>query len=180
MLIDLTRIANSEEKIIQTEVPYEPESFSSGLGTFPIISKTPVFLTIKNKGNQELQITGKMSFQAVIPCSRCLTDVTTEIDLDFERNADMKLSASDKIEELDEQNFIDGYNLDVDKLVYGEILMNWPVKVLCKEDCKGLCNTCGANLNLQTCGCDSTDLDPRMARIRDIFTMEVPFSQSEN
>lgn len=180
MLIDLTRIANSEEKIIQTEVPYEPESFSSGLGAFPIISKTPVFLTIKNKGNQELQITGKMSFQAVIPCSRCLTDVTTEIDLDFERNADMKLSASGKIEELDEQNFIDGYNLDVDKLVYGEILMNWPVKVLCKEDCKGLCNTCGANLNLQTCGCDSTDLDPRMARIRDIFTMEVPFSQSEN
>lgn len=180
MLIDLTRIASSEEKIIQTEVPYEPESFSSGLGTFPIISKTPVSLTIKNKGNQELQITGKMSFQAVIPCSRCLTDVTTEIDLDFERNADMKLSASDKIEELDEQNFIDGYNLDVDKLVYGEILMNWPVKVLCKEDCKGLCNTCGANLNLQTCGCDSTDLDPRMARIRDIFIMEVPFSQSEN
>lgn len=180
MLIDLTRIANSEEKIIQTEVPYEPESFSSGLGTFPIISKTPVSLTIKNKGNQELQITGKMSFQAVIPCSRCLTDVTTEIDLDFERNADMKLSASDKIEELDEQNFIDGYNLDVDKLVYGEILINWPVKVLCKENCKGLCNTCGANLNLQTCGCDSIDLDPRMARIRDIFTMEVPFSQSEN
>ena len=55
MLIDLTRIANSEEKIIQTEVPYEPEVFSSALGEFPIISKTPVSLTIQNKGNQELQ-----------------------------------------------------------------------------------------------------------------------------
>jgi len=170
MLIDLTRIANSEEKIIQTEVPYEPEIFSSGLGEFPILSRTPVFLKIRNKGNQELQITGKMSFQTVIPCSRCLTDVTSKICLDFERNVDMKLSASEKMEELDEQNFIDGYNLDVDKLVYGEILINWPVKVLCKEDCKGLCNTCGANLNLQTCDCDSTDLDPRMAKIRDIFS----------
>lgn len=180
MLIDLTRIANSEEKIIQTEVPYEPECFSSGLGEFPIISKTPVFLTIKNKGNQELQIAGKMSFKAVIPCSRCLADVETEIVLDFEREVDMKLGASEKIEELDEQSFIDGYSLDVDKLVYGEILINWPVKVLCREDCKGLCNTCGVNLNLQTCDCDSTDLDPRMAKIRDIFAMGVPFSQSEN
>ena len=52
----------------------------------------------------------------------------------------------------------------------GEILMNWPMQVLCKEDCKGLCPSCGANLNLTTCDCDSTDLDPRMAKIRDVFS----------
>ncbi len=180
MLIDLTRIANSEEKIIQIEVPYEPETFSSGLGEFPIQSKTPVSIQIRNKGNQELQIKGKMSLQTTIPCSRCLTYVATELHLDFEREADMKLGQSENAEELDEQNYIDGYNLDVDKLIYSELLMNWPVKVLCKEDCKGLCNTCGANLNFQTCECESTDLDPRMARIRDIFSRAVPFPQSEN
>ncbi len=170
MLIDLTRVSKNEEKIIQTEVPYEADSFVSALGKFPIISKTPVSLTIKNKGNQELHIAGKMSLMAVIPCSRCLEDVKTELHLDFEKDVDMKLSASEKIEELDEQNYIDGYNLDVDKLVYGELIVNWPMKILCKEDCKGICSTCGANLNLQTCDCDSTDLDPRMAKIRDIFS----------
>lgn len=170
MLIDLTRIAKSEEKIIQTEVPYEQEVFSSALGEFPIISKTPVSLKISNRGNQELQIAGKMLLTASIPCGRCLEEVPVEIVLDFEKNVDMKCSTSEKTEELDEENYIDGYNLDVDKLVYGEIIVNWPMKVLCKEDCKGICSTCGVNLNLETCDCDSTDSDPRMAKIRDIFS----------
>lgn len=169
MLIDLARIANSGEKIIQIEVPYEPEVFSTALGEFPLMNKTPISLTIQNKGNQELKIAGKMSFEAVIPCSRCLTDVLTEIVLDFVKDVDMKVHASEKIEELDEQSFMDGYSLDVDALVYGEMLVNWPVKVLCREECKGICSTCGADLNLGTCGCDSTDFDPRMAKIRDIF-----------
>ena len=62
-----------------------------------------------------------------------------------------------------------GYDLDVDELVYSEILVNWPLRVLCKEDCKGICSICGKNLNHGTCDCDHTDLDPRMAQIRDIF-----------
>ena len=57
----------------------------------------------------------------------------------------------------------------MDKLVCSEILVSWPSKVLCKEDCKGLCNTCGTNLNLKTCDCEPTDLDPRMAQIQEIF-----------
>lgn len=170
MLVDLTNIADSEEKIIHVEVPYGADVFSSALGEFPIMGKTPVSLEIRNKGNRKLQIAGKMSFEASIPCSRCLEDVQARIDLDFEESADMKLGASEKIEELDEQNFIDGYHLDVDKLVHGEILINWPTKVLCKADCKGICSTCGINLNLRSCDCDSTDLDPRMAQIRDIFS----------
>ncbi len=170
MLIDLTRIADSDGKKMQIEIPYEPDSFSSALGKFPIISKTPVSLEIINKGNQELQITGEMSLTAVIPCSRCLTDVSVPLTVSFEKKADLKLGEDAPAEQLDEQNYLDGYNLDVDKLVYGEILINWPMKVLCREDCKGLCSRCGVNLNLETCGCDSTDLDPRMAKIRDIFS----------
>ena len=88
MLIDLTNIANSEEKIIHAEVPYKPEVFSSALGEFPIMGKTPVSLEIRNKGNRKLQIAGKMSFEAVIPCSRCLEDVSVRIDMDFEKSVD--------------------------------------------------------------------------------------------
>lgn len=170
MLIDLAHVLTNEGKVIQKEVVYAPDTFSDGTTEFPIISKTPVSLTIKNKGNQELQIAGKINFTVLIPCGRCLEDVKNDIELEFEKEDDMKLSISEKIEALDEQNYIDGYNLDVDKLVYGELLVNWPMKVLCGETCKGLCGTCGVNLNLQTCDCDSTDLDPRMAKIRDIFS----------
>ena len=74
-----------------------------------------------------------------------------------------------KVVELDEKNYIDGYNLDVDKLLYNEILIGWPMKILCSETCKGICNTCGQNLNKGTCNCEDTSLDPRMSVIRDVF-----------
>lgn len=53
--------------------------------------------------------------------------------------------------------------------LHNEVLINWPMRVLCKEDCKGICSRCGANLNQGSCDCDTADLDPRMAVISDIF-----------
>ena len=72
-------------------------------------------------------------------------------------------------EGFDESDCIDGYNLDVDKMLYSEMLIGWPTKVLCKEDCKGICNVCGQNLNEGTCDCEDTGLDPRMSVVRDLF-----------
>ena len=68
-----------------------------------------------------------------------------------------------------EQSFMDGWQLDVEAFVYDEILVNWPAKILCKEDCKGICPVCGQNRNLKECGCDTFVPDPRMAAIQDIF-----------
>ena len=59
--------------------------------------------------------------------------------------------------------------LDVDKMLYLEIMLNIPGKVLCREDCKGICTVCGCNLNDGECGCDRFVPDPRMSAINDIF-----------
>ena len=72
-------------------------------------------------------------------------------------------------EELDETNYIDGYELDVEQLLCNEVLIGWPTKILCSNDCKGICNVCGQNLNQGACGCEDTSLDPRMSVIRDVF-----------
>ncbi len=72
-------------------------------------------------------------------------------------------------EEMEDIDYLIGFDLDVDKLIYGEILVNWPMKVLCKEDCKGICKVCGMNLNKGNCDCQRTELDPRMAAIQDVF-----------
>ena len=58
---------------------------------------------------------------------RCLDDVKREFVLDCAKHVDVGLSDAELTEELDESNFIDGYHLDVDKLLYGEILSDWPV-----------------------------------------------------
>lgn len=169
-MIDLKKVLNCDGKEIHTEEKIGFETFVSRLGEFPITGSTPVSLTIKNKGNQELQLIGMVTLHVLIPCSRCLEDVDTEFVLEFNKEIDMKMDDNERQKAFDEHSYIEGYNLDVDKLVYGEILVNWPVKVLCKEDCKGICSVCGTNLNLATCSCETTDLDPRMAKIRDIFS----------
>ena len=82
----------------------------------------------------------------------------------------MKLTDEDRIHDLDENSYLTGMDLDVDRLVYLEVLMSWPLKVLCKEDCKGLCSQCGKNLNFGPCDCVEEPKDPRMAAISDIFS----------
>ena len=66
-------------------------------------------------------------------------------------------------------NLVEENALLLDDLIVNEVLMNWPVKVLCKEDCKGICPVCGANRNEKDCGCDTVVLDPRMQQFQDVF-----------
>lgn len=170
MLIDLNEVLKSDGKVMELEASLGMEEFSFAGGSFPIISKEPVSMRIINNGSRKLQITGSTEVMLRIPCDRCLEDVEVGLKLHFEKDVDMNQSDEDRRRALDEQNYIEGYNLDVDKLVYSEMLVSWPSKVLCKEDCKGVCSTCGTNLNLGNCDCRPTDLDPRMAKIQEVFS----------
>ncbi len=169
MLFDLNEVLRIDGKVKRFDAELGFDTYVSAQGKVPIVDSTPISLVIRNKGNKELQIKGSAKIVLRIPCDRCLEDVDTELELDFEKEVDFKDSATDRVKALDEQIFIEGYNLDVDELVCSEITVSWPSKVLCKEDCKGLCPTCGTNLNLKTCNCEPTDLDPRMAQIQEIF-----------
>ena len=89
----------------------------------------------------------KVSTELILPCSRCLE--LFNYPLEFEVNE--KLSTVDA--EDDEISVIEGDNINVTEILENSIIMTLPTKILCKEDCKGLCPNCGANLNEQDCGC---------------------------
>ena len=169
MQIALNDVLKDDGKILRCDVELGLDTFSTKLGRYPITRQTPVSLVLTNKGRRNLLIQGKAELTVRIPCGRCLTDVPVPFVLDFEREVDMNLTEEERKKALDECAYIHGYDLDVDELVYSEILVNWPLRVLCNEDCKGICSICGKNLNHGTCDCDHTDFDPRMAQIRDIF-----------
>lgn len=170
MLLDLTEVLSQDGKILEKTVLLEMDAFQIRTGRFPLIRKSPLKLEIVNTGNRVLEIAGYVKLTAVIPCARCLSPVEQDFVLDIQRQVDMKLSAREREEILEESNFIEGNSLDPEILVCNELLIQWPIRVLCKEDCKGICSRCGANLNIQDCGCDTTELDPRMAVISDIFS----------
>ncbi|MCD7905534.1 MAG: DUF177 domain-containing protein [Clostridiales bacterium] len=56
--------------------------------------------------------------------------------------------------------------MDLEPLVYAELLLNFPMKNLCREDCKGLCIKCGHNLNEGDCGCDRFIGNPEFEKLK--------------
>lgn len=170
MRIDLTEILNQEGNTAEYSVPLELESFKTKLGSFSIVEKSPVSVCVVHTGNQVLEISAVCDTVIEIPCARCLETVKTSFHLQGELKADMKLSQEELENTLDEGGCIQDRKLDVDLLMHSEILTNWPMQVLCSEDCKGICPNCGANRNRISCDCDTAVPDSRMAAIRDIFS----------
>ena len=165
MHIQLSDSLSHEQETREYTAELEADAFDLGTARYPLVRKEPVKVRISNTGEKKLLIEAEASFDLVIPCDRCLEDVTVPFSYEISRTADFNEGA----EESEEQAYLAGYDLDVDTLVRDELFVHMPMKVLCREDCKGICNRCGANLNHETCGCDVTELDPRMAVIRDIF-----------
>lgn len=169
MQIHLSDITSSEGKCVRISAEFEMEDITFQLGSFPVLAKQPVELTITNTGNKVLELLADTVVTVGVPCDRCLTETPVSIPLQIKRKLDMKLTDEDRVNDLDESSYLTGMDLDVDQLVYLEVVMNWPLKVLCKEDCKGICSQCGKNLNDGPCGCEEEPGDVRMAAIRDIF-----------
>jgi uncharacterized protein len=170
MLLDLSKLLLEDGKVLETGVELEMQEFSTKMGTFPVSRKGPLALTVVHTGNRVLEITGETEMAFRIPCARCLTPVEYPIALHVERTVDMNLTEAEREEKEEETNFVAGEMLDPEILVRNELLINWPVRVLCREDCKGICSRCGANLNQGSCDCEAEPSDPRMAVIRDIFS----------
>lgn len=179
MKLNLTEVLLEEGTRLEKEVPVNLESLEFSFGSFPVKEKSPVKISVYQDEKRILNIHGEASLTVVIPCDRCLNPVDVPLDLRFDEkvnlsdespeNGETEEDADFEDDSFDKDYLIQGYNLDVDKLISGEALCSWPSRVLCREDCKGLCPVCGHNLNEGECGCDRSQLDPRMANVLDVF-----------
>lgn len=96
-------------------------------------------------------------------CSSCLTTVTQNFDFEVVENFA-------KIEYDEEIKILDGYEIDTDEQVYQNLIMNLPLKIVCSDDCKGLCSKCGVNLNNSTCDCESKgEINPKFEKLLSFF-----------
>ncbi|MBQ3665475.1 MAG: DUF177 domain-containing protein [Lachnospiraceae bacterium] len=169
MLIELSDILSVKDKELDVQADIEMERFTSKMGDYAIADRSPLNIHLKNMGKKKFSMKFLIDLSLIIPCDRCLTDVKYDMNIEVHKEIDMNESDTDGVDIEDEYFYISDHKLDIEAFVYNEILINLPMKVLCSENCKGICNRCGANLNSQTCDCDTTELDPRMSKIRDIF-----------
>jgi len=123
------------------------------------------------RAGQELFFQGHIDGSVVGHCARCLEEYTFDLGKDFfivlvpksDLPADVELSD----DELD-LSFYDGDHIDLSPLVREQIILALPTRPLCRDDCKGLCSTCGANLNTQACACTTSGGDSRLAVLRNL------------
>ncbi len=169
MLINLSEVLTLEGKTEELSVPLEMECFSGRLGDFAVTEKTPIAFTLANAGTGKAKAEGSVRVSLAAACDRCLTQVPVHLEIAFERILTAPDVVAEDEEEAENRQLMDGWQLDAEALVYQEILGSWPMKILCREDCKGTCPVCGQNRNIRECGCDTFVPDPRMAVIGDIF-----------
>ena len=169
MLIDVSKIIAKPDGSYNEQLECDMTCFSYCGESYEMSACTPIGVKITSKGNRKALISLRTTISLFIPCDRCLTYVEHSFDIDYSREIDFNENSSDRIDNMDELNFINGTEFDVNQLICDEIIIDFPLQVLCDEDCKGLCKVCGVNLNNTTCDCDRADKDIRMSVISDIF-----------
>ncbi len=122
----------------------------------------PVFVTgeVCNVGGcLELSLGGTAKLETV--CDRCAEQYTAEIPFTaFE--VIKKETPGESAENSDEDViWLSGNSISLGEIVYGALVLHLPAKMLCREDCKGVCPVCGRNRNTDECSCEAETTDPR-------------------
>jgi len=121
----------------------------------------------------QTDVEGTIGAQLEIDCTRCLQKIDKDLEFAFEaafvtpENFTEAKEAELSTKDLD-VSVIEGNEIDLTELVREQILLNLPEQVFCREDCKGLCEKCGANRNLIDCNCKEKEIDPRWAALKNL------------
>ena len=118
--------------------------------------------SITNVGGA-LLVSGTVKGQVTTACARCLEDATFDVEGEIEGYflIEGEGEAPDDMEEDEFDVLPEDNKLDLEPLILAAVYVELPLSPLCREDCKGICPTCGANLNEGPCDCvpDASDED---------------------
>ncbi len=122
---------------------------------------------------KKVLVEGSIKVDTSFQCGRCLNDFSCPLNLTFreEYNPVEEISKEDAHELTDAEmglGFYQNDEIDLAELVEEQILLEVPMKPLCKEDCAGICSTCGQNINVKICECKTEETDPRLASLQEL------------
>ena len=163
--VDIDDIDPDNGLALQAEKPFD-FYFSEGDGVNGVGNVT-VELTL-TKAGEDIYVSGRAEGTVKLQCSRCLVEYEMALAPSIEAPFFPHAAESAESEEEDdgEVNYHDGEKLDVFPLLHDNLLLAIPFKPLCKEECKGLCPKCGADMNTAPCGCELKEPDARLAALQ--------------
>ncbi|MGN0490127.1 YceD family protein [Ruminococcus sp.] len=160
MLFELKSVFQNEGE--EKQVNYKLDIADIDIdGVCPFRTPIDVTATAKNRASL-VSLTIRACFSYSRSCDRCSTDFTREMDMLFEHKLAQTLVDDGNDDYIETPDF----KLELDDIVISDILLSLPQKNLCKDDCKGLCQICGKNLNEGDCSCDKREIDPRLEMLK--------------
>lgn len=165
MNLDLSKLISGVQSELQFEFEHElNKSYMESIGS---VDANPfrVSGTVKRL-EKRFALSFTYSGDVTFECHRCLQQVNMTLENDVERLIVQSLEHSfdeDWVE-------LSGPLLELAPILEEDITLNLPLQVLCTDDCKGLCPTCGIDLNKETCECDESKIDPRLEALKQLFT----------
>lgn len=116
-----------------------------------------------------IKISGTVSASFSAVCDRCGSDTEVVVTTMFSESFS---NLPEKVAEGEDDqgvHLFEGDSIDLLPYIEQALFLAMPMKILCREDCKGLCPTCGQNLNDKECSCDQSPIDPRLAVLADLL-----------
>jgi uncharacterized protein len=131
---------------------------------------TPITLKAEvTKIDHKLFISGSVEGTAEFVCGRCLKKFQKELK---EKVYGQLIVDENQEEEMDENYLIEEDTIDASKIMNDVLVASFPMKVLCDENCKGLCSVCGKDLSVDECNCNIDEIDPRLAKLKDLLQQD--------
>ena len=169
MVLDISPLLRGEVNRIDFDYMLAPETLDGV--TFESDAHVTGQIT-DNAGYMRLCLKAELTYHG--ECARCLAPVDGVFSLDFERTVTTEgvISKEALDDDVDEYVVINGSELDVDEPLCEELVLAFPKKLLCSEDCLGLCPKCGKPKRDGDCGCPTKEIDPRLAILATLFDKE--------
>lgn len=176
MKFDLARFLNGTDQVYHIEGKEESDIGNLKSDLFEIVGpidyKGDVF---KVDGCNLIQL--DIFFKYISKCDRCLQPTALDI----------KSSLSGRLVESDKNSYRDdiedeSYDMEDEEIIYydkdifdpkeyilSQVIASLPMKILCGNNCKGICLNCGVDLNRESCDCVIDSIDPRFEKLKNLF-----------
>jgi uncharacterized protein len=167
MVLDVRDVRGFEDEINRM-CPVE-EFPSETADEYTIVSDVALTLRVKKDGDN-YRVVGSVRAALRLACCRCLNLFESERDIQVDLMYLPQSSNQDEHEsEISGEELLTSFyrdqKINLAEMVREQLQLSLPMKPLCCNDCRGLCSTCGTNLNIENCTCDTRWLDPRLSAL---------------
>ncbi len=167
MLLDMTPILSGATDKTEFDFSFVPAKDGLLASVYADVDfSDPIQVTgfVRNMaGYMVLSASVKLTYHT--NCARCAEPVSSELEIAFEKD----IASGDVSKDNDDYIFIEDKKLDLLAPVEEQLMLEMPSKTLCREDCRGLCQKCGKNLNEGPCTCEEHEVDPRLAILKTLL-----------